>query len=33
MEPYIGEIKMFAGDFAPRGWALCDGSLLQIGQW
>ncbi|WP_295719299.1 tail fiber protein [Mucilaginibacter sp.] len=33
MEPYIGEIKMFAGDFAPRGWALCDGSLLQISQW
>jgi microcystin-dependent protein len=33
MEPYIGEIKMFAGDFAPRGWALCDGRLLQIGQW
>ena len=24
----IGEIKMFAGDFAPAGWALCDGALL-----
>jgi len=33
MEPYIGEIRMFAGDFAPRGWALCDGSLLRIDQW
>src|SRR4051812_1587744 len=31
-EPYIGEIMMFAGNFAPRGWALCDGSLLSISQ-
>ncbi len=31
-EPYIGEIKMFAGNFAPRGWALCDGQLLPIAQ-
>ena len=29
-EPYIGEIKMFAGNFAPRGWALCDGALLAV---
>jgi microcystin-dependent protein len=29
---YIGEIKMFAGNFAPVGWALCDGSLLPISQ-
>ena len=29
-EPLIGEIKMFAGNFAPRGWAICDGSLLPI---
>jgi microcystin-dependent protein len=29
-EPMIGEIKMFAGNFAPRGWALCDGQLLPI---
>lgn len=29
-EPYVGEIKMFAGNFAPRGWALCDGQLLSI---
>jgi microcystin-dependent protein len=27
---YLGEIKMFAGNFAPNGWALCDGSLLSI---
>ena len=31
-EPYIGEIRMFAGSFAPRGWALCDGQLLAISQ-
>jgi microcystin-dependent protein len=29
---YLGEIKMFAGNFAPVGWALCDGSLLPINQ-
>lgn len=29
-EPFIGEITMFAGNFAPRGWALCDGQLLNI---
>ncbi len=29
-EPLIGEIIMFAGNFAPRGWALCDGQLLSI---
>jgi microcystin-dependent protein len=29
-EPLLGEIKMFAGNFAPRGWALCDGQLLAI---
>jgi microcystin-dependent protein len=28
--PYIGEIRMFAGNFAPAGWAFCDGSLLDI---
>ena len=31
-EPFIGEIVMFAGNFAPRGWALCDGQLLPIAQ-
>lgn len=30
--PYIGEIRMFAGNFAPAGWALCDGSLLPISE-
>lgn len=29
-EPYLGEIKMFAGNFAPRGWAFCEGQLLPI---
>lgn len=31
-QPYVGEIRMFAGNFAPTGWALCDGSLLSISQ-
>ena len=31
-EPFIGEIRRFAGNFAPRGWALCDGQLLPIAQ-
>jgi len=31
-EPFMGEIKMFAGDFPPRGWAFCDGQLLAISQ-
>jgi microcystin-dependent protein len=31
-EPFIGEIRMFAGNFAPRGWAFCDGQLLAISQ-
>ena len=30
MEPFIGQIVMFGGNFAPRGWALCDGQLLSI---
>lgn len=30
MDPFIGQIMMFAGNFAPRGWALCDGQLLSI---
>jgi microcystin-dependent protein len=29
-DPFIGEIRMFAGNFAPRGWALCDGQILPI---
>lgn len=24
---FVGEVKMFAGNFAPRGWALCEGSF------
>jgi len=30
MEAYIGEIHLFAGSFAPQGWALCLGQLLPI---
>ncbi|WP_346857048.1 tail fiber protein [uncultured Draconibacterium sp.] len=33
MEPFIGEILMFGGNFAPRGWALCDGQLLPINSY
>lgn len=29
-EGFLGEVKMFAGNFAPRGWAKCDGQLLAI---
>lgn len=29
-EPFLGQILMFGGNFAPRGWALCDGQLLAI---
>jgi microcystin-dependent protein len=29
-EGFLGDIIMFGGNFAPRGWAFCDGSLLQI---
>src|SRR5687767_12845768 len=31
-DPYIGEIRMFAGNFAPAGWAFCDGRLLAISE-
>ena len=31
-DPFLGEIRMFAGNFAPRDWALCDGQLLSIAQ-
>ena len=30
MEPTLGEVRMFAGNFAPRAWALCEGQLLAI---
>jgi len=29
-DPFVGEIRMFAGDFAPSGWSLCDGALVPI---
>lgn len=32
-EAYLGEIRLFAGDYAPQDWHLCDGSLLQINQY
>jgi microcystin-dependent protein len=32
MEPYLGEIVLFAGNFAPRSWAFCDGQLLSISE-
>ena len=31
-EPFLGEIRMFASNFAPRGWAFCDGQLLAVSQ-
>lgn len=32
-EPFVGEIRMFGGNFAPRGWAFCDGQLLAVNQY
>lgn len=32
-EPFLGEIRMFAGTYAPQGWAICDGSLLSIASY
>jgi microcystin-dependent protein len=31
-EPYLGAVSIFGGNFAPRGWALCNGQLLSIAQ-
>jgi microcystin-dependent protein len=31
-DPFVGEIRIFAGNFAPTGWALCNGQLLPISQ-
>lgn len=30
--PYVGEIRMFGGSFAPAGWAMCNGALMPISQ-
>ena len=32
-EPFLGEVRMFAGTSAPQGWALCDGTLLPISDY
>lgn len=32
-EPYVGEIRMFAGNFAPAGWMFCEGQLLPISEY
>src|SRR3954453_6845221 len=32
-QPYIGEIRLFGGNFAPAGWAFCDGSTLPISEY
>ena len=32
MDPFIGQVILFAGNFAPRGWALCHGQLMTISQ-
>jgi microcystin-dependent protein len=32
-EPFLGEIRAFGGNFAPKNWALCDGRLLPIAQY
>jgi microcystin-dependent protein len=31
-DPFIGEIRLFAGNFAPAGWAFCEGQLLPISE-
>jgi len=31
--PFIGEIRLFAGNFAPAGWAFCDGAMLPIAEY
>src|SRR4029078_7333458 len=32
MAPYVGEIRMFAGNFAPNGWMFCSGQTLPISE-
>ena len=31
-QPYVGEIRIFAGNFAPSGWAFCNGAILPISE-
>jgi len=31
-QPYVGEIRMFAGNFAPAGWMFCEGQLIAISE-
>jgi len=31
-EPYIGELRVIAGSYAPKGWAFCNGQTLPINQ-
>ena len=33
MEGTLAEVRMFAGNFSPRGWQFCNGQLLSIAQW
>lgn len=33
MDPFIGELRIFAGNYAPEGWALCQGQLLNISEY
>ena len=33
MDPFIGQIMMFAGSFAPVNWALCNGQILPISEY
>lgn len=33
MEGYIGEVRLFAGNFAPRSWSFCDGSSMSIAEY
>lgn len=32
-QPFVGEIRLFGGNFAPEGWATCDGQLLSIAEY
>jgi microcystin-dependent protein len=32
-QPFIGEVRLFAGSFAPVGWAFCDGSVMPIAEY